>query len=81
MIKTIATINGMGCGMCEANMRDALEKNFAVKTVKVNRKKNMAEIISQEPIDQAKLSQVVTAAGFTLADVTTEDNVKKGLFR
>ena len=33
MTKTILSIEGMQCGMCEAHVNDAIRNNFAVKKV------------------------------------------------
>ena len=40
MTKTILSIEGMQCGMCEAHVNDAIRNNFAVKKVTSSHAKN-----------------------------------------
>ena len=80
MIKTTATIEGMHCGMCETHVNDAIRKAFPVKKVKSSAKKSITEIVSQEPIDEAKLADVIRETGYDLKSVTSESYKRKGLF-
>ena len=59
MVKTTAKIDGMMCGMCEAHMNDAVRKDFDVKKVTSSHKKGETVIISENPIDEAKLTAAV----------------------
>ncbi|MBQ2670719.1 MAG: hypothetical protein IJG06_08220 [Clostridia bacterium] len=80
MIKTTAKIDGMMCGMCEAHMNDAVRKDFDVKKVTSSHKKGETVIISENPIDEAKLTAAVEATGYKLLSVSSEPYEKKGLF-
>ncbi|MBQ6529932.1 MAG: hypothetical protein IJP94_05520 [Clostridia bacterium] len=80
MVKTTAKIDGMMCGMCEAHMNDAVRKDFDVKKVTSSHKKGETVIISENPIDEAKLTAAVEATGYKLLSVSSEPYEKKGLF-
>ena len=47
MKKTILTIDGMMCGMCESHVNDAIRANFNVKKVRSSHAKNRCEILSE----------------------------------
>ncbi|MBO5415255.1 MAG: hypothetical protein J6A83_01335 [Clostridia bacterium] len=78
MVKTVANIEGMMCGMCEAHMNDAIKGAFKVKKVESSHAKNETVIISDAAIDEAKLSAVVNEAGYVLKSVKSEPYQKKG---
>lgn len=81
MIKTTVGIEGMSCGMCEAHINDVVRREFKVKSVKSSVKKKNSEIVSKEPIDEEKLRKTITDTGYTVTGITSEEYVKKGLFR
>lgn len=81
MIKTTVGIKGMSCGMCEAHINDVVRREFKVKSVKSSVKKKNSEIVSKEPIDEEKLRKAITDTGYTVTGITSEEYVKKGLFR
>lgn len=81
MIKTTVGIEGMSCGMCEAHINDVVRREFKVKSVKSSVKKKNSEIVSKEPIDEEKLRKAITDTGYTITGITSEEYVKKGLFR
>lgn len=68
----------MACGMCEAQVNDAVRSAFAVKKVTSSRRKEQTELISEEPVDEARLAAAIEAAGYTVAGVRTEPYEKKG---
>ena len=80
MTKTILSIEGMQCGMCESHVNDAVRNNFAVKTVTSSHAKNRTEILSEQPLDEQKLREVIDKTGYTLTGITSEPYEKKGLF-
>ena len=55
MYETKVKIDGMMCGMCESHINDAIRNAFSVKKVSASHSKGEADIISEEPIDEAKL--------------------------
>ena len=81
MIKTTVGLEGMSCGMCEAHINDVVRREFKVKSVKSSVKKKNSEIVSKEPIDEEKLRKAITDTGYTVTGITSEEYVKKGLFR
>lgn len=81
MIKTTVGIEGMSCGMCEAHINDVVRREFKVKSVKSSVKKKNSEIVSKEPIDEEKLRKAITDTVYTVTGITSEEYVKKGLFR
>ncbi len=80
MTKTVLKIDGMMCGMCESHMNDAIRNAFAVKKVTSSHSKGETEILSEEPLDEAKLRETVKATGYTLTDISSEAYEKSGLF-
>lgn len=80
MQKTTLKIDGMACSMCEAHINDCIRQNFDVKKIKTSHAKGESVIISDMPLDEAKLKSAITATGYTLVSFTAEPYEKKGLF-
>lgn len=80
MFRTVADVDGMMCGMCEAHVNDAIRAAFKVKKVSSSHSKGRTVIESADPIDEAALRDVVKKAGYNVTDVTSEPMEKKGLF-
>ena len=78
MIQTTIGIDGMMCEMCEAHINDAIRKNFAVKSAKSNRKKKECVVVSQEPLDEDRVRQVIADTGYDLLSISSEPYQKKG---
>lgn len=72
MTKTVLSIEGMACGMCEAHVNDAIRANFSVKKVFSSHKKGQTEIISEQPLDEVKLQEVIGKTGYSLTGVSSE---------
>lgn len=83
MTKTVLSVEGMMCGMCEKHLNEAIEKAFDVKKVTSSHLNKETEILSDAPLDEALLRSTVDAAGYTLNGIRTEPYEKKGfsLFR
>ena len=79
MVKTTLKIDGMMCGMCESHINDAIRNAFAVKKVSASHGKGEADIISEEPIDEAKLREVVGKTGYDFVSMTSKPYEKHGL--
>lgn len=73
MIKTTATVNGMMCSMCEKHAVKAVEDNFDVKSVLASHEQQIIEIVSEELLDEEKLDAAISAQGYILGDVITEE--------
>lgn len=80
MTKTTLKIDGMMCGMCESHMNDAIRSHFKVKKVTSSHASGETVIISEEPLDEAKLKDVIAETGYELQGISSEPYVKKGLF-
>ena len=78
MVKTTVKVDGMVCAMCEAHVNDAVRNNFTVKSVKADRNKGEAEIVSDADLDAAKLKSVIAETGYTPGEIVTEPYKKKG---
>lgn len=57
MIKTTIGIAGMMCGMCESHINDVIRREFKVKKVSSSHTKGIAEIISENEIDEEKIKK------------------------
>lgn len=77
MVKVVAKVEGMACGMCEAHVNEAIKKAFVVKEVTSSHKDNVTEIVAEAPIDEAKIKEVIEEEGYTVTGVTTEEYKKK----
>ena len=80
MIQTTIGIDGMMCEMCEAHINDAIRKHFAVKSAKSNRKKKQCVVVSEAPLDEAKVREVISQTGYDLLSISSEPYQKKRLF-
>ncbi len=74
-MKKIIKINGMSCGHCKASVEKALNALNGV-SAEVNLEKKQAVVKLTADVEDAKLAEVITEAGFEV--VSIED--KKGLF-
>jgi len=83
MYKTILKIDGMMCGMCEAHINDAVRGAAKVKKVSSSHSAGETVVISEEPLDEKMISEVIEKTGYHLLSSVTEPYEKKGfsLFR
>lgn len=80
MVKTTVGVEGMMCGMCEAHMNDAVRNNFKVKKVESSHEKKCTVIVSQDAIDEQRLSSVIAELGYSMTSYKSEPYEKKGIF-
>ena len=78
MIRTYITVKGMMCGNCEKHVKDAIKNNFDIKTVDASRNDKLATVISEKPLDKAKVKKVISDTGYEYVDTTEEEVIKKG---
>ena len=78
MVQTTIGIDGMMCEMCEAHINDAIRRSFTVKSAKSNRKKKQCVVVSEEPLDEARIREVIAQTGYDLLSVSSEPYQKKG---
>ena len=81
MWKYTIQVDGMMCGMCESHVNDAVRKAFQVDKVTSSHSKGETVIISDGPVDEAKLKTAISATGYEVKGITSEPyEKKKGLF-
>ncbi len=80
MIRIIAIIDGMTCGMCESHVDDAIRRAFKVKKVSSSHKKGQAEILTENDISDDSLAAALEPYGYRLLSTERGLYVKKGLF-
>lgn len=81
MVKTTVKVDGMMCGMCESHVNDAVRKAFQVNKVTSSHTKGETVIITDTPVDEAKLKTAISATGYEVKGITSETyEKKKGLF-
>ncbi len=80
MLKYTLKIDGMMCGMCEAHINEAIRAAFNVKKVSSSHSAGETVIITEAPLDEAKLADTVGGTGYTLVSVKDEPYEKKGFF-
>lgn len=80
MVKTTVRIDGMMCGMCESHINDVIRKTFDVKKVKSSHTKNVAVVLSEEALDEGKMSAAIEETGYHYQGMTSEPYKKRGLF-
>lgn len=81
MTKTTLKIDGMMCGMCEAHINDAIRGAFPVKKVSASHSKGEAVVITEAPLDEGRLREVIGSTGYGLKSIESEPYEKKsGLF-
>ena len=78
MVKTTVKIDGMVCAMCEAHVNEAIRNNFAVKSVKADKAKGEAEIVSEAALDAARLKSIISETGYTAGEIVSGPFKKKG---
>ena len=59
MVKTVLTIDGMACGMCESHVNDAIRNALRVKKVTSSHAKGETEILSEEPLSEEALLELL----------------------
>lgn len=65
MVKTVLTIDGMACGMCESHVNDAVRSAAAV------------EILSEEPPDGERLRRALGGIGYAVTAIRSEPYERK----
>ena len=73
MYKTTVEVTGMMCPMCEKHTNEAIEKAFDIIEVVSDHDENKTVIKSAAKLDEAKLAQVITEAGYKPGTVSVEE--------
>ena len=81
MIRIIAQVQGMRCGMCEAHVNDAVRRALPVKKVTSSHSKGQTVIIAEQDIDDERMRKVIHDTGYDVTDIRREPyEQKQGLF-
>lgn len=80
MLKTVLTVDGMACSMCESHINSAVRENFKIKKVASSNKKGITEIISDFPLDEEKLKNTLERLGYRVEGISSQPYVKKSIF-
>ena len=71
MIKTVLTIDGMMCYMCESHINDTIRQNFKVKKVTSSHSNGITEVISESPLDETALKEAIGKTGYKVLEIKT----------
>ncbi len=77
MYRSILSIDGMACSMCEAHVCDALRQKLPLQKISASYRKGTAEIISDEPPQEEAIRQALEPTGYRLLGIETEAYEKK----
>ncbi|MBE6597601.1 MAG: heavy-metal-associated domain-containing protein [Ruminococcaceae bacterium] len=78
MVKIVANIEGMACGMCEAHMNEAVKEAFKVKKVTSSHEKKETVVLCEKAIGEEEFRAVVEKTGYKLISYSCEAYEKKG---
>ena len=81
MIKTTLKIDGMMCGMCEAQVCDAIRKAVpSAQKVSASRGRKEASFLTEDNVDAESLKAAIDATGYSCLGVSSAPYEKRGLF-
>ena len=79
MVKTVLTIDGMACGMCESHVNEAVCKAFPkAKKVASSHSKGQTVILTEEDIPEAALRVAIEPTGYQVLGYKEEPIRKRG---
>ncbi len=73
LIKTVISIEGMMCGMCESHINDCIRNNFKVKNVYSSHNKGETVVISEEALDEVSVRKAIDATGYKVTGYVSEE--------
>lgn len=69
MIKITVQVEGMMCAHCEAHVNNAVSKALNVEKVSSDHSKKQTVILAKEDIDDAKIHEVISTAGYKSGEI------------
>ena len=72
MIRTVLSVEGMSCGMCEAHVNDAVRSACRVRKVTSSHRTGETVILSEEALREEDLRRALAGTGYTLRAIRTE---------
>ena len=79
MTETIVKVDGMMCGMCEADGKGAVRRAMPVKKVSSSHAKGETVILSEDAPDPDKIRDAINPTGYTVTEISSRPYEKKGL--
>ena len=73
MIRTIISVEGMKCPMCEKHVNEALIKAFDVHNVVSDHSINVTMMESQTKLDETEVTKVITDTGYQVTGFTYDE--------
>lgn len=74
MYKNVVGIEGMACGMCEAHIAEAIRGAFPdAKKVKASRRKKNAVFLTEGPVEETAVRDVIDVAGYHFVDFASTE--------
>ncbi|WP_336209501.1 heavy-metal-associated domain-containing protein [Nonomuraea sp. LPB2021202275-12-8] len=61
------TVKGMTCGHCVSSVKEEVGEVAGVTSVEVDLASGVLTVVSESPVDQARISAAVEEAGYELA--------------
>ena len=77
MNKYILGINGMGCGMCEIHVEEAITKNLKVKKAKASHLKNNLIVICEDELTIEDFKKMFVPTGYKVTSFEKTTAEKK----
>lgn len=72
MIRTVVSVEGMMCAMCEKHVNEAVKSSFDVISVVSDHSIKSTVIESSAVLDEDRLSQVIADAGYEVKGISSE---------
>lgn len=79
MVKTVLSVDGLVCDMCDAHMNDAIRKALKVKKVTTSHAKGETVIITENELTRRDIEKAISETGYRILSMKTEPYEKKGL--
>ena len=77
MNKYILGIDGMGCGMCEMHVEEAIRKAIKIKKVKVSHFKNNVVVFTESNLGEEDFLRALDNTGYRITSFSREAAIKK----
>ncbi len=77
MNKYILGIDGMGCGMCEIHVEEAITKKMKVNKAKASHIKNNLIVITEENLSEEDFKKMLDPTGYRITSFERTVAVKK----
>ena len=73
MYRTVVSVEGMMCAMCEKHVNEAVKNVMKVKKVTSDHKADRTEILSKEAPDEALIRDAICEEGYTVSGFSVEE--------